>query len=164
MSVKITIKGTVITLPTSGASPNWSPAIIEAFKAIADAVNSVTGTYDVAPQTQNIDSNNPSSDIELSNLNFPPADVRAATVYYTVYRKTTGVGRQEVTEAGTLEISYNDGRASNKKWEIVRSGQGDASINFAISDLGQIRFSTTAITGDNHTGIVSYRAISILNT
>ena len=164
MSVKITIKGTVITLPSSGASPNWSPAIIEAFKALADAVNSVTGTYDVAPQTQNIDSNNPSSDIELSNLNFPPADVRAATVYYTVYRKTTGVGRQEVTEAGTLEISYNDARPINQKWEIVRSGQGDASINFAISDLGQIRFSTTEITGDNHTGIVSDRAISILNT
>lgn len=163
MSLKLIIKGTVINIPSSGASPNWSPAIIEAFKALADAVNSISGTYDISPQTQNIDANNSSTNIELANLNFPPADVRAATIFYTVYRKTTGTGAQEITEAGTLEISYNDGRSTNK-WEMVRTGQGDASIDFNITDLGQIRFTTTALTGDNHKGIVSYRAISILNT
>jgi hypothetical protein len=164
MSVKLIIKGTVINIPSSGASPNWSPAIIEAFKALADAVNAITGTYDVAPQTQNIDANNSSTNIELANLNFPPADVRAATIFYTVYRKTTGIGAQEVTEAGTLEVAFNDSRPSNQKWEIVRTGQGEGFIDFNITDLGQIRFTTTALTGNNHTGIVSYRAISILNT
>lgn len=159
MSVKLIIKGTVINIPSSGASPNWSPAIIEAFKALSEAVNSVTGTYDVSPQTQEIE-NNVSINVELDNLNFPPADVRAATVFYTVNRKTTA---GEFTEAGTLEISYNESRATNK-WEVVRTGQGDASITFNVSDLGQIRFTTSEIPGDTHIGIVSYRAISILNT
>jgi hypothetical protein len=163
MSVKIIIKGTTITLPSSGASPNWSPAIIEAFKALADAVNAVTGTYDIAPQTQNIDDNNVSTNVEVANLNFPSLDVRAATIYYTVYRKTN---LDEVTEAGTLEISYNDSRPINTKWEIVRIGQSDASIDFSITDLGQVLFTTRSLSGEitSHTGIISYRAIAILNT
>jgi hypothetical protein len=160
MSVKITIKGTTITLPSSGASPNWSPAILEAFKAIESAINSIAGTYDIAPQTQNINANDASSLISIDNLSFPSADVRAATIYYAVHRKSTAL---EVTEAGTLEISYNDARSNNEKWEIVRCGQGDASINFIITDLGQIKFTTTTIGGSGHTGTISYRAISVLN-
>lgn len=163
----ITIKGTTINLPSSGASPNWAPAVIEAFQALADAVNAVTATYDVAAQVQNIDANNSSTNINLNNLVFPSTDVRAATVYYTVYRATEDSGPpdgQEVVESGTLEINFNDSRPATQKWEIVRSGQGDASIDFNITDLGQIRFSTTALTGINHTGIVSYRAIAILNS
>lgn len=163
---KITIKGTVINIPNSGASPNWSPAVIEAFEALADAVNAVTGTYDVAPQTQNIDLNNSSLNVSLNNLVFPSVDVRAATIYYTVFRSTedSGIGDNEsLVEAGTLEISFDDTRPVDQKWELVRMGQGEAKIDFNVTDLGQIRFSTTALTGINHTGIVSYRAISILN-
>jgi hypothetical protein len=162
MSVKIIIKGTAITLPSSGASPNWSPAILEAFKALADAVNAITGTYDVAPQVQPINDDNQVINRPIDNLSFPSLDVRAATIYYSVYRKTD---LNEVTEAGTLEISYNDKRsAPNTKWEMVRMGAGDASIDFNITDLGQIRFSTTSLSGSNHEGKISYRAIAILNT
>jgi len=163
---RIIIKGTPIDFPNSGASPNWAPAIIEAIEALTDAVNSVTGTYDVAPQVQNIDANNSSNNVDLNNLNFPSSDVRAATVYYSVYRMTEDSGPpdgQELTESGTLEINFNDSRPVNQKWELVRSGQGEAQISFNITDLGQIQFSTTALTGINHTGIISYRAISILN-
>lgn len=163
----ITIKGTEINLPASGASPNWAPAIIEAFEALADAVNSISATFDVAPQAQNIDANNSSTNVDLNNLNFPSSEVRAATIYYTVFRMTEDSGppdAQEVTEAGTLEVSYNDSRPVTQKWEMTRSGQGIGYIDFNITDLGQIQFSTTPLSGINHTGIVSYRAISILNT
>lgn len=163
---KIIIKGTVINIPNSAASPNWAPNIIEAFEALAEAVNAVTGTYDVAPQTQNIDLNNSSLNVALNNLVFPSSDVRAATVYYTVHRVTedSGIGdAEELVEAGTLEISYDNSRPVDHKWELVRMGQGEARIDFNVTDLGQIRFSTTALNGINHTGIVSYRAISILN-
>lgn len=163
---KITIKGTVINIPNSAASPNWAPNIIEAFEALAEAVNAVTGTYDVAPQTQNIDLNNSSLNVALNNLVFPSSDVRAATVYYTVHRVTedSGIGdAEELVEAGTLEISYDNSRPVDQKWELVRMGQGEAKIDFNVTDLGQIRFSTSPLTGINHTGIVSYMAISILN-
>lgn len=164
---RLLIKGTPIQFPDSAASPNWSIAVIEAVEALTDAVNSVTATYDVPPQAQNIDANNSSNDVSINNLNFPSIDVRAATVYYTVHRITEDSGptdSQEVTEAGTLEISYLASRPINQKWEIVRSGQGDGNIEFEITDSGQITFSTTPLTGINHSGIVSYRAIAVLNS
>jgi|GEM_PF-2279533 hypothetical protein len=164
---RIIIKGTEIQFPNSAASPNWAPSVIEAVEALADAVNSVTATYDVPPQAQNIDANNSSTNVDLNNLSFPSSDVRAATIYYTVYRKTDPSGppdAQEVSEAGTLEICFNASRPITEKWEMVRSFQGDAKISFDITDNGQIRFSTTALSGINHIGIVSYRAISILNS
>lgn len=164
---KIIIKGNIIDIPNSGASPQWSPAIIEAFQAIADAVNVFTGTFDVAPQTKAIDAYNPGSNIDIDNLIFPPTDVRSATIYYTIYRKTVNSGPPdgvELAEAGTLEIVYNDSRPSGQKWEIGRMGIGDAKIDFNVTDLGQVQFTTQTITGLNHTGIVSYRALSILNT
>ena len=162
----ITIKGTPITIPASGSSPNWSPAIIEAFQAIADAVNSFTGTFDVAPQTIAIDPYNPGINIDIDNLIFPPADVRAATIFYTIYRKTDNSGPPdgvELAETGTLEMVYNNSRPSTQKWEVGRMGEGDANVTFTVTDLGQIRITTETLPGINHTGILSYRALAILN-
>jgi hypothetical protein len=164
---RITIKGTIVNIPSSGASPNWAPGVIEAFEALADAVNAVTATYDVPPQTQNIDANNSSNDVTINNLSFPSTDVRAATVYYTVHRITEASGPpdgQELTEAGTLEISYLASRPPTQKWEMVRSGQGEGQIDFEITDTGQITFSTSPMTGINHTGIIGFRAIAVLNS
>jgi len=161
----IIIKGTPIEFPNSGGSPNWAPAVIEAVEALADAVNSVTAAFDVPPQVQNIDANNSSNNVNINNLNFPAADVLAATVFYSVNRETQDSGPpdgQEVTESGTLEINYNASRAVTQKWEIVRTGQSDALITFNITDLGQIQFSTLPLTGISHTGILSYRAIATL--
>ena len=162
---KITIKGTEIEIPNSGANPNWAPAIIEAFKLIADAVNATTASYDVPPQVQNIDAYN-SGTINLNNLSFPASEVRSATIFYAVARKTDNSGPpdgQEVSEAGTLEISYNAARPNGQKWELVRSGQSNGLVDFSISDLGQVSITMSPLTGINHTGIVTFRAISILN-
>lgn len=166
---KITIKGTVIDIPSSGSSPNWAPAIIEGFESLADAVNVFTGTYDVAPQTMNIDAYGSSTNIDIDNLIFPTAEVRSFTVFYTIYRKTeesapsSGDG-MEVVESGTLECNFNNSRPSSQKWSVGRMGEDDALVEFNVTDLGQVQFSTTALTGINHTGIIAYRALSILNT
>jgi len=163
----ITIKGTPIEFPSSGASPNWSPAVIEAVEALADAVNSVSATYDVSPQVQNIDANNNSTNVNISNLNFPASDVRSATIFYAVNRVTQDSGPpdgEEVVEAGTLEINYNASRPVSMKWELIRTGGGDGKITFTITDTGQVQFTTTPLTGIDHTGIISFRALAILNS
>lgn len=166
MATRLIIKGTPVLIPDSGQSPNWSEGIIDAITALTEAVNAITGTYDVAPQVQNIDANNSSTNVTIDNLNFPPSDVRAATIYYSVYRLTEDSGpddSQELAEGGTLQIVYNNANPVNNKWEIVNEFAGEAQISFNVTDLGQIRFSTTAMTGINHTGTLSFRAISILN-
>lgn len=163
----ITVKGTKINIPSSGQAPNWAPAIVEAFQALADAVNTFSGSFDVAPQTQAIDAFNPGTDISIDNLVFPSSEVRSATIYYTVYRKTIDSGPPdgvELAEAGTLEIVYNNSNTTGSKWMVGRIGEGDAMIDFDVNDLGQVLFSTQPVTGNNHVGILSYRAISILNS
>lgn len=166
MAIKLIIQGTPIEFPSSGGSPNWSPAVIEAIQALANAVNSITGAYDVPPQVQNIDQNNPSTNIEVNNMVFPFQEVRGATVFYTVYRKTENSGpldSQEVSEAGTIQIVFNNANPVDNKWEIQREFVGDAKISFNITDIGQMRFSTKELSGINHSGVLSFRAIAILN-
>jgi hypothetical protein len=160
MSIKLIIQGTPIEFPSSGSSPNWAPGVIEAIQALAGAVNSVTGTYDVPPQTQNIEDNNPSTNVEINNMIFPFQEVRGATIFYSVSRKTDIA---EVAEAGMIQIVFNNSNPSNNKWEIQREYVGDGKISFNITDLGQMRFSTEILPGISHTGTLSYRAIAILN-
>lgn len=167
MAIQLIIKGTAIEVPSSGQSPNWSSGIIEALQALTDAVNSVTGTYDVAPQVQNIDANNNSTNVTIANLAFPPSEVRSATIFYSVYRMTEDSGPpdgQEVAEGGTITVVYNASNPTNNKWEIAQYKAGEANITFSITDLGQFRFTTSPLTGINHVGSLSFRAISILNS
>jgi hypothetical protein len=166
MAIKLIIQGTPIEFPSSGSSPNWAPGVIEAIQALADAVNSITGAYDVPPQVQNIDQNNLSTNVEVNNMIFPFQEVRGATVFYTVYRKTENSGPPdgvELAEAGTIQIVFNNANPTNNKWEIQREYVGNAKISFNITDVGQMRFSTEEITGINHNGVLSFRAIAILN-
>ena len=167
MAVPIIIKGTRINLPSSGASPLWSPAIIEAFQALADAVNTFAGSFDVPPQTQSIDIYNPGANIDIDNLVFPVSEVRSATIYYSVARKTNDSGPPdgvEVSESGTLEINYNNSRTSGNKWEVIREGSSESTVEFIVTDLGQVQFTTEALAGIDHTGTISYRALAILNS
>lgn len=166
MAIKLIIQGTPIELPESGASPNWAPGVIEAIQALTAAINGVAGTYDVPPQVQNIDANNPSINVDVNNVVFPFEEVRGATIFYTVYRKTDNSGPPdgvELAEAGTLQIVFNNSNPVNSKWEIQREFVGDGRISFSITDIGQVRFTTEEVTGINHTGLLSFRAIAILN-
>lgn len=166
MAIPLSIKGTIVEIPSSSQQANWAPGIIAALRALTEAVNAVTGTYDVAPQTQNIDANNSSNDVPITNLAFPLSEVRSATIFYSVYRITEDSGssdEQEVAEGGMITIVYNASNPVGNKWEITRDYAGDANITFEISDTGAFSFSTTPLTGINHTGIISFRAVAVLN-
>ena len=169
MSVRITIKNTPIDIPTTGESANWGPAVTEAIQILADAVNTITGTYDVPPQVLIIDPFSNTSRQKIDNLIFPSAQVLSSYIFYSVKRQTQTSGLnigQDVSEEGTLEIIYHAEAAAGQKWEIIRTYSGNAQIEFFIEDDGQIYFKTDTLplTGIDHTGIISYRALSILNS
>ncbi len=159
MSVDINISGTVISIPSSGASPNWSPAIIEAFQAIEGALQSVAGAFDVPPQIQPIDAYNPGTDIPLQNTAFPVSDVRSVELIYSVIRQTNTT---TVYEQGTLKAIYSADNPVNQKWEVSRFGNGDAQIDFTFADVGTVSFTTTAISGSSHIGTLSFTAKALL--
>jgi hypothetical protein len=171
MTIKITVKGTPIEIPDSGSSPNWAPGIIDAITELADAIDGLSGSYDVSPQAHSISLYPENSNIEAPNLVFPSEDVRAVTIFYSVFRKTNDImtglvvteSGQELTESGSLQLIYNQSNSVGSKWLIQREYMGDANITFSVTDSGQILFSTLTMTGENHQGFLSYRAITILN-
>lgn len=160
MAILIKIQNQVIEFPESAASPNWAPALVEFAQAVEAALASVVGGFDVAPQVQNIDIHNPGINIDITELNFPVVNVRSATIYYSVYRKTDSA---EVAEGGTIEITYVEGNPALNKWEFLQSSAGDAKISFLVTDLGQLQFTTETLPGLNHTGFISFRAIALEN-
>ena len=168
MTVQVIIKDTPINIPVSGESPNWAPAITQAIQELADAVNSVGSAYDVSLQTLRIDQYPSATNIIIENLYFSPTHVLSSQIFYAVKRSTETEGSsaaQSVAEEGLLEIVYNPDNPTSNKWEIVRTFSGDGKISFSITDLGQIRFSTSAMdSGIDHKGTISFRALSIVNS
>lgn len=155
MAVNVTIQGTVISIPQSGDSPDWAPAITEFAEATASALSSVVGTFDVPPQVFTIDNFNPGTNVPIPSLTFSTINVRGALIKYACHRLTDSL---EVSEEGTLNIVYNASGTTGNKWLVSRVAVGDALINLIVSDTGQISFSTTLLTGLNHTGQLSYSA------
>ncbi len=161
----INIQGTVIDFPDSAASPNWAPAVDQFAKAVEGALASVVGAFDVAPQALIIDAQNPGTNIPIAALSFPISTVRSAFIRYTVFRTTDS---DIAGEAGEMTIFYNPDGPVNNKWEVsqvITSGiPGNGRITFNCTDVGQIEFSTTALSGSNHTGKLTFVAQSILQS
>lgn len=160
MAKTITIQNRVIRFPTSAESPNWAPAIVQFAEAVEDALNSIAGQFDVPPQVFNIDLYN-GVGTQIPALEFPPSDVIHAKIQYSVLRTTDSA---IATEGGTIEIFYNEAKTVGNKWELVVTREGDALIDFSISSSGLISFDTTALTGSNYSGFISFRALTITNS
>ena len=160
MAYTITIQGTPIIMPSSGESPQWSDALIQFTQAVETALTAAIGSFDVSPQTMNIDAYN-GSGTSITNLSFSTANVRAAYIKYSVFRTTSS---DTAYEAGNLMLVYNPNGTIGSKWEVVRDYVGDGSISFTISDAGAVSFTTTSIAGTSHTGILSYSAAALLQS
>lgn len=153
----ITIGSTVITLPDVNDDPNWAEGMVEAFQAIADALQQTVGTFDIVPQTYTMVSN-VNTDVDISALSFPTASVRGATIRYTIHRSTS---TNVEAEYGLLNIVYNENNSTGQKWEMSREFVGSSTVSFDISDDGQILFSSSSLAGTGHTGTISFSASSL---
>lgn len=157
----INIQGTVISFPDSAGSPNWAEAVDQFAIAVANALASVVGPFDVAPQALTIDAFNPGTNINIAALSFPTSEVRSATIKYAVYRTTT---LTSADESGEIVILYNPNGPTGNKWELAQRSMGDGKISFNITDTGQVQFSTTALAGSNHMGKITFLAQAILQS
>jgi hypothetical protein len=153
----IQIGSTTIDFPDSAASPNWSEAVIQFAQTVAEQLNITTGTYDVPSQYFSIDAYNGVSNVDIPALSFPPSAVRAVFIRYSVYRQTS---LANVDEAGDIIVVYNPNNSVGYKWTMTtgnKTGKG-GEITFNINDLGQMQFSTTALSGSGHTGKIAFNA------
>lgn len=157
MSIPLNIQGTIINFPTSAQSPDWSEPIVQFAQAVAQALSTATGPYDVSPQIYTMISN-VNTNVPLPSLAFPTSAVRGAIIQYTVYRNTTGVGATSGAQIGELQIIYNPNGPTGNKWEISNEHTGIANVSFSVTDQGQVTFSSTFIAGANYTGFIGYTA------
>jgi hypothetical protein len=140
MSVIITIQGTPIEFPSSGESPNWAPAVIEFAEATGQALLSAVGPYDISPQIFNLNSD-VNTNLDITNLNFLTAAVRAGYINYSVIRSTSS--SFTVSESGSIIVLY-DGTA----WALTRDYLSDARCSFNITPTGQLQISTNKISSN----------------
>lgn len=154
----INIQGTIINFPESAQSPNWADPIIQFAEAVAAALQSVAGPFDVPPQIF-VMTSNANTDVSLPSLAFPTSDVRGATIMYTVFRTTT---TDTAYEEGHIEVVYNPDNPIGNKWDISREYTGDGKITFSITDNGQVQFTSALLPGLNHVGSIGYTAKSLL--
>ena len=158
ISIPIIIQGTIINYPTSGSDPNWSQAMVDFAIAVQNALGSFVGPYDVPPQTFTMTSNAYSNE-PLPNLSFPTATVQGAVISYSVYRNST---TETPTETGTIMINYNPLAGAGLKWEVSREYIGDGKVTFNVTDVGQVEFSSTTLSGTYNTGYLTYQAKAVL--
>lgn len=148
----------MVSLPESSASPNWAPAILQAFLLIEAALNGITSTFDITPQILDISAFNTATNEDVIGLTFSTTAVRSAVITYYVYRTTN---TENKSESGQIFIDYNPGRTINNKWSLSREAVGDGAITFSITDTGQVQFSTVALAGSSHVGYIGFFAKTI---
>lgn len=153
----ITINGTPIAYPNTGAVPVNSETQIQFAEAVAAALSGLVSTGDVSKQVYTLNaSQNTATDVVLSGLSFSDSVVRAAFIRYSVYREVTQPAY--AYESGEMNVVYNANNPINQKWELQRTRASDASISFRIDDNGQLYFSTTSIGSGTHSGAISFVA------
>lgn len=151
-----------IAFPNDAASPDWAPAVIAFAVAVANSLGNVVNPSDVFPQVFSINSYNSASNISIPALSFPTATVLAVFIHYAVYRTTSSAN---ASEAGDIILLYNPNNATGSKWTLSQgniTGIG-GQISFNVTDGGQVQFSTTALAGSGHTGVISFDARALPN-
>jgi hypothetical protein len=162
MSKTLTFGSTVVDVPTSAQSPNWAEGVTDAFTAISETLATVAGPFDVAAQSQIIDSSNPGvANTDVTALTFPVTNVRAFNVSYAVYRTTNST---TAYETGSIIAIYSPSNSPGSLWEVSQDIVGNGQIAFNVTDLGQVQYTCTAIAGTGHTGKIIFSGKAILQS
>ena len=107
----LNINGQIIDFPDVSESPNWADALIQFAQAVEGALAVAINQYDVPPQVFTLDAYNGLT-AEIANLVFPPSQVRACTIFFSVWRKTSSVEIVFPAQSSSVLISECSGIAS----------------------------------------------------
>lgn len=146
----LVINNIPIRFPDTAQSPDWSAAVIQFAKVIADYLATISISGLIQPSQVDISAFNGATNQNVTGLLFDPGTVRGAEVFYTVYRQTNSTSAAEV---GLLHVIYD---TLTNSWEISRSYTGDAKTTFNITSAGQVRFSNTALAGTGQVANITY--------
>lgn len=119
-------------------------------KEVTAVLNSLIGRGDILTTTSTIGNGSVNQDVQF--LVFSGSIVRAANVTYVIERKTDADSK---IESGTLYLNYNQ---VTGVWSLAQAKQEDAEVSFSINSEGQVKYSSSTMTGDNHEGSITFQA------
>ncbi len=151
MSIPLVVNNTTFNYPTSGDPKGWGEEATSWAEEVTLVLNDLKGPNDILQSSAPI-VNNQLTFIDIPLLIFDPAAVRTSTINYNVYRLTDD---QQITESGTITITYH---TQVGMWSITQESDFDSGITFDVTNLGQVQYQSTDLTGLNYQGLITFRA------
>lgn len=158
MAIQLVVNGNTYLYPENRNSPSWGEDASAWAEAVTNVLADIAGANDIT-QTSATIANNQSSATNVSGLSFDTTEVRGAIVEYSVYRVTTGSGATEAVETGLMFLSY---LSTAGTWDIATQHGGGAGVTFTVTNAGQVRYTSTNFTGSSYSGLIKFRARSLL--
>lgn len=157
MAVNLTVNGTTFAYPENGEEPGWGESATAWAEEVTTVLASVLGTNDIVQTSFNI-ANNVGAATNITGLVFNTAAVRAAIIEYSLYRVTDS---NEVAESGLLNVVYKTNAAV---WELSQISVGDSQVTFSVTNTGQFQYTSTNLAGTNYSGLMKFRARTVLTS
>lgn len=157
MSIPVQIGNQIVPIPSVGQDPNWAQGIITAIQALANSLNFTFGPNDITPQGFLMQTN-AATNVPITPLRFSSTAVLAAFIPYAVYRATS---TNTEAEAGMLTLVCNPSLPTSSKWVVSRTFTGASSVQFTVSDSGQISYTSSLLPGSNFSGMIAFKASTL---
>jgi hypothetical protein len=158
LSIPLTIQNVTFDYPVEGSDPQWGSEAAGWAQAVTNALNTLLAPGDILQTLFNIPDNS-STPSNINGLAFDPSIVRAASIFYSVYRTSIDTPSGNA-ESGFMNIIYDNNAASGQKWKIMQYPNGSSGTVFSILDTGQFQFISSQIDmgGGGYSGIMKFSA------
>jgi FlaG/FlaF family flagellin (archaellin) len=155
MSVTLTINNTPFEYPEPGDQAPWGSGATDWSIEVTRVLNSLSGPSDILETTAIID-NNQTTPQPIGGFFFDPVSVRSFSVQVSIYRV---YGTNEIAE----QLTFNGLNLGASGWQIQADGIGNAGVTLDITNLGQVTYTSSNLTGSPYSGIIRFRGIGILS-
>jgi hypothetical protein len=157
MSVELIVNNIPYLYPSDGQPPGWGEQATEWAQGVTDVLNDLLAPNDILETSFTIQ-NNIAVATNIAGLQFNTAQVRSATIHYSIYRTST-LNPSGKAESGTMEITFDNAGSSGNKWALTVYGTtGNSGVNFSITDLGQFQYTSTDIDSAGYSGTMRFQA------
>ncbi len=149
---KVLIIGTEsFDFPVEGDGPGYGESVTSWAEAVTSALSTVQAPNDVITQSAAI-INGQATFANIPGFIFNSSQVISINAEFIV-KRTTVTPLNNLVESGFIQGNYN-----GSEWVFsVHSTGGNAGVDFDITPAGQLRYTSTSITGSAYSGTISFR-------
>jgi len=161
MGINLTVNNNTYDFPTQGSEPGWGGDNSGWAEAVTTVLDSLAGTGTINETQALIEL--AVGGVEIPGLIFNNSIVESGQVIYRIFRSTTGGSIEQLSESGLLNLVYDPATASWLMTRQIMAGDG-TRVNLQVDALGQVSYSSLALTGTGYTGYIKFKTITILRT